>query len=64
MGTFNLKHAIEQVNPALNDSEIALTCAGSYLKEVELCVTKDGKPQPCSGVNECRGASLRVPAIR
>ena len=64
MGTFNLKHAIEQVNPALNDSEIALTCAGSYLKEVELCVTKDGKPQPCSGLSECRGSRLRVPAIR
>lgn len=62
--TSDLKHAIEQSNPALNDSEIALTCTGPYLKEVELCVTKDGKPQPCSGVRECPGTSLRVPAVR
>jgi ribonuclease T2 len=64
VSTATLKHAIEQVNPNLTDSEIALTCAGAYLREVELCETKDGKPQPCSGLSECRGSNLRIPAVR
>lgn len=59
-----LKRAIEQVNPSLSDSEIALTCTGQYLKEVDLCVNKEGKPQPCSNVHECRAPSLRIPAVR
>jgi ribonuclease T2 len=63
IGTASLKHEIEQSNSGLTDSEIALTCAGQYLQGVELCVTKDGKPQPCSGISECRGVSLRVPAV-
>jgi ribonuclease T2 len=62
--TADLKRAIEQSNPGLNDSEIALTCTGPYLREVQLCFTKDGKPQPCAGLRECRGTSLRVPAVR
>jgi ribonuclease T2 len=60
----DLKHAIEQSNPSLNDSEIAVTCTGPYLKEVELCLTKDGRPQPCSALRECRATSLRIPAVR
>lgn len=64
MRTTDLKHAIEAVNPGLKDSEIALTCASRYLKEVELCLTKDGKPQPCSGVRDCSMNSLYVPAVQ
>lgn len=60
----DLKRAIEQSNPGLNDSELVVTCTGPYLKEVELCVTKDGKPQACSGVRDCPGTSLRVPPVR
>ena len=59
-----LKHDIEQANPGLNDSEIVLTCTGPYLKEVELCVTKAGKPQPCSNIRGCYAPSLRIPAVR
>lgn len=59
-----LKQDIEQANPDLNDSELALTCTGQYLKEVELCVTKDGIPQPCSGLRQCTAPSLRVPPVQ
>jgi len=59
-----LKRAIEEANPGLNDSEIVLTCTEPYLKEVELCVNKDGKPQPCANVRECRAHSLRIPPVR
>jgi ribonuclease T2 len=62
--TSQLKHAIEQSNPGLNDSEIVLTCTGPYLKEIELCVTKDGHPQSCSNLRGCGGTSLRVPPVR
>jgi ribonuclease T2 len=62
--TADLKRAIAQSNPGLNDSEITLTCTGRYLREVQLCLTKDGRPQPCSGLRECRGTSVLVPPVR
>ena len=58
-----LKQAFEQQNPGLNDSEIAVTCRGSYLVAVEICVTKDGKPTACSGLRDCRASVLRVPKV-
>jgi ribonuclease T2 len=60
----DLKHAIAQSNPGLNESEIVLTCRGRYLSEVELCLSKDGKPQPCSALRQCQGPSVFVSAIR
>lgn len=59
-----LRRDILQANPELNDSEIALSCNGPYLREVELCVNKDGHPRPCSGLRECHAPSLRIPPIR
>jgi ribonuclease T2 len=59
-----LKHDIELANRGLTDSELALTCTGPYLKEVEICLTKEGKPRPCSGIRECPAPSLRIPPIR
>lgn len=59
-----LKQAIESVNPGLTDNEIALTCTGQYLKEVEECLTKEGKPQPCAGIRDCSNKSLYIPRIR
>jgi ribonuclease T2 len=62
--TSDLKQAIAQSNQGLNQSEIALSCRGQYLSEVELCVTKDGRPQPCVGLRECRGSRVFVSAVR
>ena len=64
VGIADLKRAIAQSNPGMNESEIALGCRGRYLSEVELCLTKDGKPQPCAALRECRGTSVFVSAIR
>ena len=60
----DLKHAIAQANPGMNESEIALACSSRYLSAVELCLTKDGKPQPCSSLRECRGSSIFIPAVQ
>lgn len=59
-----LRRDILQANPGLNESEIVFGCTGPYLRDVELCVSKDGKPQPCSGLKACHAPSLRIPPIR
>jgi ribonuclease T2 len=64
VGVSELKTAIAQANPGMDESEIALSCRGRYLSEVELCLSKDGKPQPCSALRECRGPSIYISAIR
>ena len=64
VGIAELKQAFVQANPGMNASEIALTCRGRYLSEVQICLTKDGKPQPCSDLRECRGSSVTVSAIK
>ena len=58
-----LKQAFAQVNPGLDETDIAITCKGPYLVAVEICVTKDGKPTPCSGMRDCRTGVLRVPKV-
>ena len=64
VGVSELKTAIAQANPGMDESEIALSCRGRYLSEVELCLSKDGKPQPCSALRECRGPSIYISSIR
>ena len=64
VGVAELKTAIAQANPGMDESEIALSCRGRYLSEVELCLSKDGKPQPCSALRECRGPSIYISSIR
>jgi ribonuclease T2 len=58
-----LKQAFAQANPGLNETDIAISCKGPYLVAVEICVTKDGKPTPCSGMRDCRTGMLRVPRV-
>jgi ribonuclease T2 len=60
----DLKQAFEQVNPGLTDTDMAVTCRGAYLVAVEIFVTKDGRPTPCSGMRDCRAAMLRVPKVQ
>jgi ribonuclease T2 len=58
----DVKRAFEQANPSLNDAEISFTCAGQYLREVEICFSKEGKPQPCSGLRACTARTVHVNA--
>jgi ribonuclease T2 len=62
--TSALKQAFEQSNPGLSDGELALSCTGPYLSAVEICVSKDGKPQPCGAIRQCSAPSLRVPPVK
>jgi ribonuclease T2 len=59
----SLKQAFVQANPGLNEADMAITCRGAYLVAVEICVTKEGKPTPCSGMRDCRAGMLRVPKV-
>jgi ribonuclease T2 len=58
-----LKQTFAQANPSLSSEDIAISCKGAYLVAVEICVTKDGKPTPCTGIRECKAGTLRVPKV-
>jgi ribonuclease T2 len=58
-----LKQAFAQANPSLNETAIAISCKGTYLVAVEICVTKDGSPTPCAGMRDCKAGTLRVPKV-
>ena len=57
-------------NPDLSADMIAITCGGSgnRLRDVRICVSKDGRPRAC-GYNEnqrrlCRAGTMYVPPVR
>jgi len=62
----DLKGKFEQVNPAITDAGMAVTCGGgAYLVAVEICLTKDGKPTQCGGgIRDCNAPAIRVPRIQ
>ncbi|HEY3936233.1 MAG TPA: ribonuclease T2 [Bryobacteraceae bacterium] len=59
-----LKRSFEQANPGLADADLAVSCAGPYLRAIEVCMSKDGRPMPCTAVRDCRTSILRVPRVR
>lgn len=59
-----------RANPDLRPDMIAITCGGhgNRLRDVRICVTKQGRFRPC-GTNEqqgklCRASQMRVPPVR
>jgi ribonuclease T2 len=58
-----------QANPGLKPGMIAITCGGpgNRLREVRICMTKDGRPRPCGNANArqiCRAGRMQVPPVR
>jgi len=58
-----VKQAVEQANPQLNDSEMMINCAGNYLQAVEICLTKSLQPMTCPAPRDCRASTIRVPPV-
>jgi ribonuclease T2 len=64
MNPLQIKQAFEQANSGLKDGSIVINCAASYLKGVQVCLSKDLTPRPCSGVPDCTVRTVRVPPVR
>ncbi len=58
-----IKSAFEQFNPKLKDANIMISCAGSYLKAVEICLSKSLSPMACTFARSCTSTSIRVPPV-
>jgi len=59
-----------QANPQLRPNMIAISCggAGNRLRELHICMTREGRPRPC-GSNEnqrrlCSASKMYVPPVR
>jgi ribonuclease T2 len=55
-------------NPQLRPDMLEVTCDGSALRDVRVCLTKEGRPRSC-GLNErkggaCRADPMRIPPVR
>ncbi len=61
---FDIKKAFEESNPNLNDAEIAISCRGTYLSAVSICLSKDLHPVPCPAMRDCRARMIRVAPVR
>lgn len=61
---FYIKKAFEELNPSLNDAEIAISCRSNYLNAVSICLTKDLHPVACTAVQDCRARTIRVAPVR
>jgi ribonuclease I len=59
-----IKAAFEQANPALKDSDILISCSGSYLKGVEICVTKSLAPTACPASRSWDAPVIRIAPVR
>jgi ribonuclease T2 len=59
-----IKTAFEQANPTLTDADVLISCAGPYLKAVEICLTKSLKPMGCPASRSCNTPTIRVPPVR
>ncbi len=49
-----------QANPSFPSGSFALSCGNNRLTAIEVCLTKDLRPQPCQGVRSCRANSIRI----
>lgn len=68
MRNHEIKQAFLAANPDLPKDAIIVTCKRKKLREVRICMTKDGKPRRCSSSalrGRCRtNDKLRILAIR
>ena len=58
-----IKTAFEQANPTLKDPDIVISCTGSYLKAVEICLTKSLATMACPASRSCNAQAIRVPPV-
>lgn len=49
-------------NPAFPAESLALSCGNNRLTAIELCLTKDLRPEACQGVRSCRANAVRITA--
>lgn len=61
---FEIKQAFLQANSNLRIADITISCAGPYLRAVNICLTKTLRPMPCHETNDCRARIVRVPPVR
>ena len=47
-------------NPGFPASSIAVSCGNNRLTAIEVCMTKDLRPEACSGVRSCRGNVVKI----
>ena len=47
-------------NPGYPAGSFALSCGNNRLTAIEICLTKDLKPEPCQGVRSCRANVVKV----
>jgi ribonuclease T2 len=60
-----IKTQFEQANPTLKDPDVVISCAGTYLQAVEICLTKSLSPMVCStSLHSCTANSIRVPPVQ
>ncbi len=64
----DVRNAFLSANPGLSAGMIGIVCGSGRLKEVRLCLTKDGRPRSC-GDNEsprklCNADQVSVPPTR
>ncbi len=61
-----IEEAFMEVNPAMNDSMISISCNRKRLREVRVCFDKDLNFRQCSQEvqRECRDNAIRMPPVR
>jgi ribonuclease T2 len=64
MGPMQIKAAFERVNPKLQDPDLMIVCSGTYLKGVEICLTRSLSPMACPVARSCTARTIRVPPVR
>jgi ribonuclease T2 len=61
-----VEEAFVKANPGLTRTGIAVTCGGTRLSEVRICMSKDLEFRPCPNVDRqtCRRSKLMMPPVR
>ncbi len=47
-------------NPSFPQGSLALSCGNNRLTAIEVCLSKDLRPQACQNVRSCRASTIRV----
>lgn len=62
----DLEQAFEQSNPAIKSGGISVTCPGTFLTAVQICLAKNGTPISCPAnitSKDCRAKNITVPPV-